>query len=438
MSTEKYARISEAIEAIAEGRLVIVVDDEDRENEGDFIAAAEKLTPEMVNFMIRRGRGLFCATILRDLADRLRLPPATETNTALHRTAFTDSIDAVTCSTGVSAEERCATVRALVDPRTRPEDLARPGHVFPIIAQEGGVLRRAGHTEASVDLARLAGLYPAGVLCEILDEDGTMARGERLWQISRETDCPIISIEELIRYRRRTERLVSRSAIAEFPTEAGQFKIIGYEVKFESEEPFAMVMGDLARAEVPMVRMHSSCFTGDVLESLRCECGDQLKMAMQMIAKEGVGAVVYLPQEGRGIGLRNKIRAYALQDGGLDTVEANLALGYGADMRDYGVGIQILKDLGLTKVRLLTNNPKKLDAFIYYGYDLKVVDQIPIIAPSNPHRRDYMTTKRDRLGHNLPPDRLPRDGDELPEDGDTDADRNADDGKGKDADKVQT
>ena len=270
------------------------------------------------------------------------------------------------------------------------------------------------------------------------------APGGRLWQISRETDCPIISIEELIRYRRRTERLVSRSAIAEFPTEAGQFKIIGYEVKFESEEPFAMVMGDLARAEVPMVRMHSSCFTGDVLESLRCECGDQLKMAMQMIAKEGVGAVVYLPQEGRGIGLRNKIRAYALQDGGLDTVDANLALGYGADMRDYGVGIQILKDLGLTKVRLLTNNPKKLDAFIYYGYDLKVVDQIPIIAPSNPHRRDYMTTKRDRLGHNLPPDRLPRDGDELPEDGDTDADRNAydgkgaDDGKGKDADKVQT
>jgi 3,4-dihydroxy 2-butanone 4-phosphate synthase/GTP cyclohydrolase II len=398
-----FSTINDAILAMNEGRLVIVVDDEERENEGDFIGAAERVTPEMVNFMVTHGRGMFCVPILADRARELRLMPAAEENTSLMGTAFTVSVDAATCRTGISAYERCQTVQAIISARTRPEDLARPGHVFPIIAQEGGVLRRAGHTEATVDLARLAGLYPAGVLCEILDDNGQMAHRDRLLQLSRQFDLPIITIEDLIRHRRRIEKLVIRAAgPAKLPTAYGDFQIIGYEVKYEKQEPFALVMGELSRSEAPLVRMHSSCFTGDVLESLRCECGDQMHIALEMIGREGVGALVYLPQEGRGIGLLEKIKSYALQDKGLDTVEANLALGHRADMRDYGVGIQILKDLGLSRVRLLTNNPKKSDAFIYYGYDLEVLDQVPIIAPPDPHRTRYLETKRMKLGHRLP------------------------------------
>jgi 3,4-dihydroxy 2-butanone 4-phosphate synthase/GTP cyclohydrolase II len=402
MTEAGFSSIEEAIEAIAQGALVIVVDDEDRENEGDFIAAAEKVTPEIVNFMVKRGGGLFCVTILPDLARRLQLAPAAARNTALQETAFLESVDSRSCRTGISAFERAETVRTILNPRTIPEDLARPGHVFPIVAKDGGVLRRAGHTEASVDLARLAGLAPAGVLCEILDDDGSMARRDRLFELAREHRMPIVTIQDLIRHRRRNERLVERAAEARFPTAYGEFKIVGYEVSYENHEPFALVMGDLQAVEAPLVRMHSSCFTGDVLESLRCECGDQLDLALRRIALEGTGALVYLPQEGRGIGLINKIRAYALQDKGMDTVDANLALGYKADMRDYGIGIQILKDLGLSKVRLLTNNPKKVDAFIYYGYDLEVVDQVPIIAPHDPHRESYLRTKRERMGHQIP------------------------------------
>lgn len=392
------------MQAIRQGRVVIVVDDENRENEGDFIAAAAKVTPEIVNFMVSRGKGLFCVTILPEIADRLRLRPSADVNTALQRTAFTVPVDARTCKTGISAFERAETVKAIINPRTLPEDLARPGHVFPIVAQEGGVLRRAGHTEASVDLARLSGLFPAGILCEILDEDGRMARRDRLLEISQQFGCPIITIEELIRYRRGHERLISRVAEVDMPLRFGDFKMIYYEVKYEKQEPFALVLGDLKKSEGPLVRMHSACFTGDVLESLRCECGDQLRIALQMIAQEGVGALVYLPQEGRGIGLKNKIRAYKLQEEGKDTVEANLALGFRADMRDYGIGIQILKDLGLSRVRLLTNNPKKSESFIYYGYELHVVDQVPLIAPPDPHRADYIRAKRDKLGHQFPPE----------------------------------
>ncbi len=398
-----FSTIDDAILAIGEGRLIIVVDDEDRENEGDFIGAAEKVTPEMVNFMVTHGRGIFCAPILGSRAEELHLTPANEENTSLMSTAFTVSVDARTCRTGTSAYDRCETVKAIVHPRTRPGDLARPGHVFPIIAQDGGVLRRAGHTEAAVDLARLAGLFPAGVICEILDETGQMARRDRLLELSREYNLPIITIAELIRHRRRIEKLVVRVAgPARLPTVHGDFQVIGYEVKYERQEPFALILGELSRSEAPLVRMHSSCFTGDVLDSLRCECGDQMHLALKMISREGVGALVYLPQEGRGIGLIEKIKAYTLQDKGMDTVEANLALGHRADMRDYGVGIQILKDLGLSKVRLLTNNPKKSDAFILGGYELEVVDQVPLIAPPDPHRMRYLETKRLKMGHHLP------------------------------------
>ena len=401
----EFSPVEEAIEAIRKGHIVIVVDAEDRENEGDFICAAEKITPEMVNFMLK-ARGVLCVTLKPDRARQLQLAPATEKNSALNSTAFTVSVDLRSCATGVSSEERAATVLAIADERTRPEDLARPGHVFPIVAQEGGVLRRAGHTEASVDLAALAGLKPLGVLIEILDEDGKMARRDRLMEIAREHAMPIITIADVIRHRHRHEKLVSRVATTRLPTRYGKFEVTEYSVAHESGNPFALVMGDLKSAKAPLVRMHSSCFTGDVLESLRCDCGDQLHIAMEMIAEDGVGAIVYLPQEGRGIGLVEKIKAYALQDEGLDTVEANIVLGHRVDTRDYGVGIQILRDLGLSEIRLLTNNPKKTDAFIYYGYELKVTDQVPLIAPPHPERQKYLQTKRDKLGHLLPPDDL--------------------------------
>lgn len=400
---EEFSRIDDALQALREGRVIIVVDDEDRENEGDFIAAAEKVTPEMVAFMITHGRGLFCMPILPEVADRLRLNPMVDHNTTPHQTPYTIPVDHVSCRTGISAEERARTVLAVLDPSTRPGDLHRPGHLFPLVAKEGGVLRRAGHTEAAVDLARLAGLAPAGVVCEITD-GVRMAGREKLHAIAREHSLPIVSIEALIKYRRLREKLVNRATEADLPTRYGKGRIIAYRVQHEpGNEPIAFVMGNLQASEAPLVRLHSSCFTGDLLDSLRCDCGDQLHMALEMIGAEGAGALIYLPQEGRGIGLIEKIRAYNLQDKGLDTVQANLALGHRADLRDYGIGLQILKDLGLTKVRLLTNNPKKTDAFVYYGYDLTVVDQVPIIAAPLEERQRYLDAKRDKLGHLLPP-----------------------------------
>ncbi len=397
-----FSKIEDALRALAEGRLIIVVDDETRENEGDFVAAAEKVTPETIEFMITHGRGLLCTPIVPETAERLNLPPMVESNTDPLRTGYTVSVDHVRCGSGISAEDRARTIHALVDPATRPADLRRPGHTFPLIAKEGGVLRRAGHTEAAVDLARLAGLSPAGVICEIT-EGTRMARLDRLHALAAEHGLPIVSIEDLIKYRRSREKLIERLAEAELPTRYGRGRIIGYGVRHEPEnQPIVFAMGDLRSIEAPLVRIHSSCFTGDLLDSLRCDCGDQLHLALEMIGKEGVGALLYLPQEGRGIGLIEKIKAYNLQDKGLDTVEANEALGFRADLRDYGIGLQILKDLGLTKVRLLTNNPKKTSAFVYDGYDLEVVDQIPIIAPERAERQKYLDTKRDKLGHKLP------------------------------------
>jgi 3,4-dihydroxy 2-butanone 4-phosphate synthase/GTP cyclohydrolase II len=401
MSTS-FSQVEGALRALADGRTIIVVDDEDRENEGDFVAAAESITPEAIEFMITHGRGQVCMPIMPDMARRLDLHAMVEQNTAPQRTPFTVPVDHKSCRTGITAAERALTARAILDPATKPSDLIRPGHLFPLVAKEGGVLRRAGHTEATVDLTRLAGLTPAGILCEILDGTGRASR-ERLHQIAVEFGLPILSIETLIKYRRRRERLVHRAAEAELPTRYGRGRVLGYAVDYEpANQPVVFVMGDLGSVPAPLVRLHSSCFTGDLLDSLRCDCGDQLRMALERIGDEGVGALIYLPQEGRGIGLIEKIKAYNLQDRGLDTVEANAALGYRADLRDYGVGLQILKDLGLTKIRLLTNNPKKTDAFVYDGYDVEVVDQVPIIAPPAVERQRYLDAKRDKLGHLLP------------------------------------
>jgi len=401
----RLSTIDQAAEAIRRGEIVIVMDAEDRENEGDFICAAEKVTPEMVNFMITHGRGLLCLSILPDVCERLDLPLMVESNTTPLGTSFTVPVDHRSCRTGITAQERATTIRAIVDPSSKRSDFVRPGHLYPLVAKEGGVLRRAGHTEAAVDLTRLAGLYPAGVLCEILDAKGDRADREHLYHLAEEFHLRIITIEDLIRYRRRIEKLVYRQAEAALPTRFGQSRIIIYGVKYESQEPLALVFGEpaaLPEPRVPLVRLHSSCFTGDLLGSLRCDCGDQLHMALEMIAREGAGVLVYLPQEGRGIGLAEKIKAYRLQDEGLDTVDANLALGHPVDNRDYGIGIQILKDLGLSKVRLLTNNPKKTDAFIYGGFDLEVVDQVPIVGPIHEHNARYIAAKRDRMGHQLP------------------------------------
>jgi 3,4-dihydroxy 2-butanone 4-phosphate synthase/GTP cyclohydrolase II len=366
------------------------------------VCAAEKASTEIVNFMIRHGRGQVCMPILPDAAKRLELPMMVEANSTPLGTAFTVPVDHVTSRTGITAAERATTILALLDSESRPTDFVRPGHLFPLVAKEGGVLRRAGHTEAAVDLARMAGLQPAGVLCEILDESGNRADREALFAIACEHGLEIISIEELIRHRRAREELVERIAEADLPTKWGRFRIIAYGVKFEPQQPIVLVLGDLEKVAAPLVRLHSSCFTGDLLDSLRCDCGDQLHMALDMIGREGAGVLVYLPQEGRGIGLVEKIKAYQLQDQGLDTVEANLALGYKADSRDYGVGIQLLKDLGLRRVRLLTNNPKKTDAFIYGGFDLEVVDQVPILPPVHEFNERYLATKRDKLGHAFP------------------------------------
>lgn len=399
-----FSSIEEAVDAIGAGRVIIVVDAEDRENEGDFICAAEKVTAETINFMITHGRGQLCMPILPDVSERLELHPMVESNTAPLGTNYTVPVDHRSTRTGITAAERARTILAICDPTSVPLDFNRPGHLFPLVAKEGGVLRRAGHTEAAVDLARMAGLSPAGCLCEVLDHEGDRASRDALRQLAKEFDLPIISIEQLIAYRRVREKLVYRQAEARLPTKYGEGTIIAYGVKYETQQPLVYVLGDPTKVAAPLVRLHSSCFTGDLLDSLRCDCGDQLHMALDMISREGSGVLVYLPQEGRGIGLVEKIKAYKLQDEGLDTVEANIALGYKADPRDYGVGIQLLKDLGLTKVRLLTNNPKKTDAFIYGGFDLEVVDQIPIVPPMNEYNAGYLATKRDKMGHKLPSD----------------------------------
>jgi 3,4-dihydroxy 2-butanone 4-phosphate synthase/GTP cyclohydrolase II len=403
-STDPLSSIDDALEALRAGRMVIVIDAEDRENEGDFVCAAESITPEMVTFMLRYGKGVLCVPLLQETSDRLGLVPIVDNhrNTTPNQTPLMTPIDHLGAGTGVSAVNRAKTIVAMSDPAAKASDFVRPGHLNPLLAKDGGVLRRAGHTEATVDLLRLAGMRPVGVLIEILSETGDgMADLAELKQLSKAYSLPLISIDQIIRYRRRSERLVTREV--EIPLETrtyGKCQVIGYNVQYEEQEPMAIVWGDLKSVPAPLVRVHSSCFTGDVLDSLRCDCGDQLHMAMTMIQQEGAGAVIYLPQEGRGIGLLAKLKAYQLQDQGYDTVEANHKLGFKADSRDYGIGLQILKDLGLTSIRLLTNNPHKMNAFP--GFDLTVVEQIPIVAPPEKHREFYLATKRDKLGHKLP------------------------------------
>ncbi len=395
-----FSNIEKAIETIRSGGIVIVVDDADRENEGDMVLAAERATSDKINFLARYARGLICATILPERAEVLKLGPMVPENTCKLGTAFTVSIDLVGgTTTGISAHDRAATIRALVDPSTRPDDFARPGHVFPLVAKPGGVLRRAGHTEASVDLARLAGLAPVGVLCEVLDDDGSMARLPRLQEIAREHKLDMVTIADLIAYRREHEKLVERVESIRFPTEFGEFTLHLYRSLASGHSHIALVKGELRRDEPVLVRVHSQCFTGDVFGSLRCDCGAQLHTAMATIEQAGQGVVLYMNQEGRGIGLENKIRAYALQDSGHDTVEANEALGFPADLRDYGVGAQILSDLGVGKILLLTNNPKKVIGLSAHG--LEVVDRVPIEIPANEDNRRYLAAKRDKLGHIL-------------------------------------
>jgi 3,4-dihydroxy 2-butanone 4-phosphate synthase/GTP cyclohydrolase II len=397
------AAIPEIIADIKAGKFVIIVDDDDRENEGDLLVAAEKTSPEAINFMARNARGLICVSLTGERLDELNIPPMVQNNSSKHCTAFTVSVEARhRVSTGISASDRAETVRTLIDPRTRPGDLLRPGHTFPLRARDGGVLVRAGHTEASVDLARLAGLYPAGVICEIMDEDGAMARLPRLEKLAAEWGLKIGSVADLIAYRRRTEKLVRRVAEARLPTRYGEFTAIGYKSQVDPGEHLALVYGNIADIPIGvpvLTRVHSECLTGDVLGSLRCDCGEQLDFAMKQIAAAGAGVLLYMRQEGRGIGFHNKICAYALQDQGLDTVEANERLGFNADLRDYGIGAQILADLGLHQVKLLTNNPKKVVGL--EGYGLKVVETVPIEVPPNPHNVKYLETKRQKMGHVL-------------------------------------
>ena len=393
--------IEEAVSAIANGEIVIVVDDKDRENEGDFIAAAELITPKIVNFMARYGRGLICAPITESRCEELELPLMVGKNTSLHATPFTISVDLLGygCTTGISAHDRSKTIRALVDPTTRPEELERPGHIFPLKALEKGVLRRAGHTEAAVDLSRMAGLKPGGVLVEIMNDDGSMARLPQLLEIAVKHNLKIISIEDLIAYRLQKESLIERGEKISLPTSHGEFLLIPYRQKSNGLEHVALVKGSWADDEPVMVRVHSSCVTGDIFGSLRCDCGPQLQRAMEMINEAGKGAVIYMNQEGRGIGLFNKIKAYKLQEQGQDTVEANINLGFQADERDYGVGAQILRDLGLKKIRLITNNPKKRAGL--EGYNIEIVDNVPLEIRPNPHNEFYLKTKQEKLGHFL-------------------------------------
>ncbi len=397
----KLNTIEEAIEAIRKGELIIVVDDEDRENEGDFICAAELITPEKVNFMARYGRGLLCAPITQKRAEELELNMMVGNNTSLHATPFTVSIDLLGhgCTTGISASDRAKTILALCDSKTEPGDLGRPGHIFPLIARDKGVLKRSGHTEATVDMARLAGLYPAGVLIEIMNEDGTMARLPDLVKIAAEFNLKLITIKDLIAYRLKKESLIVKGVEVSLPTAKGQFRFIPFKQKSNGLEHMALIKGEWNEDEPILVRVHSSCATGDIFGSLRCECGEQLHKAMEAIEKEGRGVIVYMNQEGRGIGLMNKIAAYKLQEEGLDTVDANVELGFDADERDYGVGAQILRELGVKKMRLMTNNPIKRIGL--EGYGLEIVENVPIEIEPNKYNEFYMHTKKEKMGHNL-------------------------------------
>jgi 3,4-dihydroxy 2-butanone 4-phosphate synthase / GTP cyclohydrolase II len=393
--------IESAIEDIKKGKLVIVVDDEDRENEGDFITAAANVTPEIINFMSKHGRGLICAPLPEDRCEDLQLDLMVTNNTALHGTPFTVSVDLIGhgCTTGISAQDRAKTVQALIDPSTTPEDLGRPGHIFPLKAKKQGVLRRAGHTEATIDLARLAGFGPAGVLVEIMNEDGSMARLPQLEVIAQRFDLKVISIKDLIEYRLKTDSLIEEVVRVDMPTKYGHFKLIAFNEKNSKNEHLALIKGEWGADDPVLVRVHSSCFTGDIMGSLRCDCGDQLHAAMQLVEQEGRGVILYMNQEGRGIGLLNKLKAYKLQEEGMDTVDANLHLGFGMDDRDYGVGAQILRYLGVTKLRLISNNPRKRAGLL--GYGLEIVETVPIRIAPNPHNERYLQTKRDRMGHEI-------------------------------------
>jgi 3,4-dihydroxy 2-butanone 4-phosphate synthase/GTP cyclohydrolase II len=394
------ASIPEAIQELKAGKFLIIVDNEDRENEGDLAIAAEKVSPEAINFMAKYGRGLICMPMTGQRLDELGIPLMVDKNTSRFTTAFTVTVEAKhKVSTGISAADRAQTVKTLVDPSTKPSDIVYPGHMFPLRAKEGGVLVRAGHTEAILDLARLAGLNPAGVICEILNDDGTMARLPQLTVMAEKFDIKIISVAELIAYRSRHEKLVHRVAEAKLPTKWGEFTAVAYKSDVDPAEHLALVMGDVSTPEPVLVRVHSECATGDIFGSLRCDCGEQLTKAMQSIANVGRGALIYLRQEGRGIGFHNKIRAYALQDKGLDTVEANVALGFPPDLRDYGVGAQIMKDLGINEIRFMTNNPMKIVSL--EGHGLKVVESVPIIIPANPNNYHYLETKQEKMGHRL-------------------------------------
>jgi 3,4-dihydroxy 2-butanone 4-phosphate synthase/GTP cyclohydrolase II len=394
------ASIYEAIEDIKAGKFVVIVDDESRENEGDLAIAAEKITPEAINFMAKHGRGLICLPIIGQRLDELGIPLMVTNNTSQYSTAFTVSIEAKSqVTTGISAFDRAQTIKTVIDPNAKAEDLARPGHIFPIRAREGGVLVRAGHTEAIVDLARLAGFYPAGVICEIMDEDGTMARLSQLEAMASKFDLKIVTITDLIAYRLRHEKLVQKVTEAKLPTKYGEFTAVAYKSVVDAAEHVALVKGDISNDEPVLVRVHSECLTGDVFGSYRCDCGAQIEMALQSIAKEERGVFLYMRQEGRGIGFHNKLCAYALQDQGMDTVEANIALGFAPDLRDYGVGAQILADLGLHNIRLLTNNPKKVIGLESYG--IKIVETVPLITPSTPYNIHYLETKQKKLGHIL-------------------------------------
>ncbi len=392
-------KIEDAIKDIKEGKIIIVVDDEDRENEGDFIAAARHATPEMINFMVTHGRGLVCAAITEERCAELELQPMVVSNTSMHETAFTVSVDLLGhgTTTGISAHDRSKTIQSLINPATRPADLGRPGHIFPLRAKEGGVLRRSGHTEATVDLARLAGLEPAGVLVEIMNDDGSMARLPQLLEIARKWDLKVISIKDLIEYRLKKDSLIDFIVEVDMPTKFGHFRLAAFHDKTKDTDHLAIMKGSWQKDEPILTRVHSSCFTGDIIGSMRCDCGDQLACALQMIEKEGKGIVLYMNQEGRGIGLVNKLKAYKLQEEGADTLEANLMLGLPADARDYGVGAQILRYLDVTKLKLMTNNPTKRVGLM--GYGLEIVENVALEVTPNPHNHDYLLTKRDKMGH---------------------------------------